>query len=106
MERVSKTNAKKWLANVPAAYTFKSRDGRELKNLRELSEALQQMSDETFCFHSVAGRSDFSIWVDDIIGDARLAAQLAATGTRQQAASVTAARMAVLMKTAEKIKVR
>lgn len=76
MPRILRQDAERLLANVPEEYTFKCRDGRILKNMQELAEALAVMSDDTFTFHSNVDKSDFSNWVKDIIKDTKLARDL------------------------------
>jgi hypothetical protein len=45
------TDTKGYLADVPQEYVFWCCDGRILKNLRELCDALGAMSDDTFACH-------------------------------------------------------
>jgi len=82
MAKLSAEMAKKYLSDVAPEVEFWVCDNRRLKNLAELAEALQTMSDETFAYHSNAEKTDFSNWVRDCIGDTVLAEQLKASKSR------------------------
>ncbi len=86
------------LARVPEEHVFWCHDGRILRDLLELSEALTTMSDETFVYHSNAEKKDFSNWVRDVIGDAKLAGDLAKASSRSEAAKKVATRIAAIRK--------
>ena len=90
---ITKTIARKMLADVPDEKRFWVADGRYLKNLQELQAALLQMSPETFRIHSNKEKTDFSNWVQDVIGDDKLARDLLKCETQQQAARVVAERL-------------
>lgn len=93
MALTSKQEAVKFLAEVPTQYVFWCSDGRILRSMEELGKALATMSDETFAYHANTAKNDFSTWVEDIIGDEKLARDLQKARTRAQAASVTANRI-------------
>ena len=71
-----KEQAQKFLSKVSEEYIFLCQDGRVLWDMKELTEALTTMTDETFAYHSNAEKKDFSNWVRDIIGDEKLAKDL------------------------------
>ncbi len=96
MARISRQDAERLLANVPEEYVFWCRDGRILRNMKELGEALDSMTDETFAYHSNEEKKDFSNWVRDIIGDEKLARDLGKSPSRTQAAKSVAERVAFL----------
>ncbi len=101
MRRVKKETkdqqeARKFLASVPEEYVFWCHDGRILRDMRELGEALTTMSDETFAYHSNAEKKDFSNWIRDVIGDAQLSRRLDVAANRIEAASAVASRIATL----------
>lgn len=75
-----------WLGDVPQDKVFWRHDGGAVKNLDELAAALRQMSEETFRYHAAGGKSDFSNWVRDVIGDGTLANQLQKAMTQTTAA--------------------
>lgn len=101
MVKITKTVASERLGDVPSEKRFWCYDGKALKNLSELEEALQQMSEETFRFHSSEGRSDFSNWVMNVVGDEKLSRDLQKSTTRIQAAKSVASRVAWLKSKAE-----
>lgn len=85
MFRMTKELAKKGLANVPEELVFRCRDGRTLRNLRELEDVLAGMGDEAFAEYVGEGRNEFGRWVRDITGDDMLASGLEKSMTREQA---------------------
>ena len=98
MVRITKSVAEERLGNVPEEKRFWCRDGRYLKNLEELQVALEQMTEETFSYHSNETKSDFSNWVGDVIGDEKLSRDLRKSTTRAQAAKSVADRINWLRK--------
>ena len=93
-----KQEAPKLLATVAEEYVFWCHDGRVIRNMKELEEALASMSDETFAFHSNTEKKDFSNWVRDIIGDENLANDLETALDRNQAVSIVTNRIGILTK--------
>ena len=85
--------AETMLGDVPVEKSFWCHDGRYLKNLDELKDALEQMTDEVFLYHSNEEKTDFSNWVKDIIGDEKLSRDLLKCGTHDQAARAVADRV-------------
>lgn len=88
-----KYDAQKFLAIVPEEYVFRCHDGRILKNVKELGEALAVMADETFAYHSNSEKKDFSNWVRDVIGDEKLAKDLENALNRNQATRIVTDRI-------------
>ncbi len=93
MASITKAIANERLEDVPAEKRFWCHDGRYLKSLAELEAALEQMSDETFSYHSSETKTDFSNWISDVIGDQKLARDLLKSTTPVQAAKNVAARI-------------
>jgi hypothetical protein len=93
MATMTKAAAKEKLSDVPDEKRFWCNDGRYLKNLEELESALQQMTDDTFSYHSNESKTDFSNWVKDVIGDEKLARDLKKSTTPAQAAKSVADRI-------------
>lgn len=91
--RNTKAIARARLADVAQEKQFWCADGRVLKNLPELKTALEQMSEQTFRYHSNETKSDFSNWVRDVIGDDKLSRDLQKSQTRAQAAKAVADRV-------------
>ncbi|MFH1382293.1 MAG: hypothetical protein ABIH70_05305 [Chloroflexota bacterium] len=94
----SKQDAKKYLGTVPQEVTFWCIDGRIFKNIQELGEGLVTMSDETFAGHCNQEKCDFSNWVRDVIGDQKLARDLAKVKSKVEAAKAVSDRIATLNK--------
>ena len=88
-----KYDAQKFLNIVPEEYVFRCHDGRILKNVKELGEALAVMADETFAYHSNSEKTDFSNWVRDVIGDEKLAKDLENALNRNQATRIVTDRI-------------
>lgn len=93
MVRMTKSVAEERLGNVSQEKQFWCCDGRYLKNLPELKVALEQMTDETFRYHSNETKNDFSNWVRDVIGDDKLSRDLQKSITHTQAAKNVADRI-------------
>ena len=98
MVKITRAVAAKWLGEVAPEKVFWCHDGRVIKTMAELKTALDEMSDETFLYHVGGGKNDFSNWVRDVIGDDKLAADLAATSDRYLAAGRVASRITSLSK--------
>ena len=96
MAKFTKAIAQKMLGDVAQDKWFWCYDGRELKNLPRLGTALNEMSDETFRYHSNETKNDFSNWVKDVIGDDKLSRDLEKSKTQVQAAKAVADRVAWL----------
>ncbi len=93
---ITKPDAIARLGNVPEEKRFWIVDGRYLSNLEELRTALEGMADETFRVHSDENKSDFSKWVDEVIGDGKLASDLKKSATRSAAVKCVNARIKFL----------
>jgi hypothetical protein len=100
MEQLTKALAASRLGNVPEDKQFWSNDGQSFKNLLELKEGLQKMTDETFRYHVNESKNDFSTWVMDVISDEKLAGDLKKSATRIQSAKSVADRINFLRKKA------
>ncbi len=96
MTTLTNQDAKKWLADVPEEYVFWCCDGRTMRNMLELAEALNTMMDEVFAYHANQQKNDFSTWVRDIIRDDRLADDLLQVSSRTAAAVIVTQRAASL----------
>ena len=58
---------------APKEKVFYLADGRKVKSLLELTEALENMSEDVFRHHVSAARNDFSNWINDVFKDKELA---------------------------------
>lgn len=68
--------------SVSPEYYFFLSDGRPLKNLLELADAMEEMTDEIFHHHVDEHKNDFARWVNDVMGDEELAIKLGHAKTR------------------------
>jgi hypothetical protein len=94
--RISTEEANRRLGDVLDEKRFWCHDGKLTKNLGELGKALNEMSDETFHYHSSEGRNDFSNWIRDVVGDNKLANDLSKAKSRIQASKAVAKRISFL----------
>ena len=76
------------IIDVKPEHYFWLRDGRAVKNLNELAEALRTMSDDVFRHHVNSEKNDFYNWVRDVFKDSVLAARMRNARTQQKMASV------------------
>ncbi len=63
--------------NVPEDKVFWANGGIIIRNVYELAEALGQMKEKTFKFHVNKKKNDFSEWVRHVVGDEKLADEIA-----------------------------
>ncbi len=57
-------------------YYFHLYNGKTLKNIRDLIDALKVMDQETFRHHVNEGRNDFANWIRDVLKDDHLALKI------------------------------
>ena len=94
--KISKEEASRRLGDVPDDKRFWCHDGKVMKNLSELGKALNDMSDETFQYHSGEERNDFAKWIREVVGDDKLANDLTKAKSRIQASKAVAQRISFL----------
>jgi len=70
------------MPNIPAEKFFYVRDGRVLRSLHELPDALRTMSQETFEHHVTPDRNDFYNWATDGFQHSSLARKIKSSKTR------------------------
>lgn len=93
----SKTPAKKKgkeLVVASAEVCFWVNNGPVLKDLKELSAALKDISPEQYGYHVEKGRNDFASWVNDILQDAACAKSLRAAKSQNAAHKAVVKRLA------------
>jgi hypothetical protein len=93
MVKMTGSMAAALLGDAPEEKRFWCHDGRYLKSLDELKDALEKMSEDTFLYHTNENKTDFSNWVKDVIGDEKLSRDLLKCTTQTQAAEKVAARV-------------
>jgi hypothetical protein len=96
MTTLMNQEARKWLTDVPEEYVFWCCDGRTMRSMQELAEALNTMPDEVFACHANQEKNDFSTWVSQVIGDADLAADLRQAFSRSAATIIVTQRVTAL----------
>ena len=73
---------KKVLGEAPEEHHFIVADGKKLKNIIELADALETMSEEIFRHHANEFKNDFAAWVKDVFYDHSLAEDIARAKNR------------------------
>ncbi|MBD3163906.1 hypothetical protein GF323_01790 [Candidatus Woesearchaeota archaeon] len=64
------------LEKAPKNKEFILLDGRKLKNLKDLAFALGDMADEVFWHHVNDARNDFVCWINEVLKERELAADM------------------------------
>ena len=72
------------LRNAPQEQCFRLANGRVLKNLHELANALVSMDERTFSHHVTPARNDFSNWIAGVFGEEELARQIRGLRSREE----------------------
>jgi alpha-amylase len=80
-----KERARSLLSKVPPDKVFWLHDGRSLSGLEELRDALASMDQGLFQRHAQPGKNDFARWIIDVIGDTKLAKEMAKCRTAKSA---------------------
>jgi hypothetical protein len=84
---------KKELINADDSNLFWVNGNGALRNLKELAESLSSMSDETYAYHVNAEKNDFASWVQDVLADKKLSAELKKSKNRAAAVKKVEARL-------------
>ena len=74
---MKKTKQKLVAINAEDELCFWVNNGPVLKNLEDLKNALEKISEETFKYHVNKGKNDFASWVKNVLNDKILANKLA-----------------------------
>lgn len=85
LQRLEVIIKKKVLGEAPEEHHFVVADGRKLKNIIELADALETMSEEIFRHHANEFKNDFAAWVKDVFYDHSLADDIAKAKNRLEA---------------------
>ncbi len=96
MPRITREDARKYLADVPPEYVFYCHDSCVFKNMKELRDGLANMADEVYTYHANSEKNDFSQWVKDIIKDEQLAVDLQSARSKSDAAGKVSSRIVAL----------
>ncbi|MBD3313155.1 hypothetical protein GF345_01810 [Candidatus Woesearchaeota archaeon] len=73
MSVLTPEKALKILDDAPEQHHFRLYMGTNIKNLKELAEALEIMADRSFSHHVSPTKNDFSSWIKEVVGDHQLA---------------------------------
>ena len=85
MPRITRDDAERLLGNVAQENVFWCCDGQVFHSMQEMGQAFGTMTDEVFTYHSNQDKCDFANWARDVIGDAKLARDLAKSQAPTQA---------------------
>jgi hypothetical protein len=77
------------MADVEPQHYFVTKDGRQIKNMRELAEVLEKMNEDVFTYHVNAQKNDFSNWLKDVIRDEELAKEIAGRSKAETASKIS-----------------
>ncbi|PIN69375.1 hypothetical protein COV93_05790 [Candidatus Woesearchaeota archaeon CG11_big_fil_rev_8_21_14_0_20_43_8] len=55
---------------------FMTKDGRTIKNLKELALVMEHLAQDVFEHHVSENKNDFASWIKDVIKDENLAGEL------------------------------
>jgi len=87
------------LVDIDGDKRFFCEDGCVIKNLNELIDCLNHMTEEVFHHHVTSDKNDFSNWIRDVLGDEKLAGELYGAGSPQEATKIVSERLASLQST-------
>ena len=76
LKKMGKEDAGFLLRNIEAEKCFWANNGPIISSLEALPNAVKNISEETFSYHVNKGKNDFSVWVNEVIGDKTLAREL------------------------------
>lgn len=71
---------------------FWLQDGRVLKSVEELAEALEEMSQSVWEHHVTVQKNDFANWVEDVFGEKKIGLAIRASKDPKTAAKKAKAR--------------
>jgi hypothetical protein len=82
------------LADIEGDKRFFCQDGRVIKNLTELIDSLNHMTEEMFHYHVTSEKNDFCNWIRDVLGDEKLASELYQASNPQEAVKILTEKLA------------
>ncbi len=98
--KMERSVAQAMLGTVTEDKRFWCHNGQVYQNLEDLQVALAEMDEDAYRYHVNESKSDFSVWVRDVIGDHKLAHDLEKSATPALAARRVTERVAFLQKRA------
>ena len=96
----TKDEATRYLCDTAPEKCFWVNNGPILKNVEELADALESISEDAYNYHANKDKNDFSKWVSEIIGDQKLANDLLSSKNKSSAVNKIRARLNSLKKKA------
>lgn len=94
----TKEDASRVLSDTSGDRCFFCHDGCVARNLYQLAECLDHITEESFRYHVTPMKNDFSNWIRDVFGDDKLANDLFTCTDRTEAAKIVNSRIAWLQK--------
>jgi len=94
----TKQDAARVLSDTSGDKCFFCHDGCVVKNLHQLSECLDHIREDSYRHHVTQQKNDFSNWVRDVLGDDKLANDLARCTNHAEAVKAVRDRIAWLQK--------
>jgi hypothetical protein len=82
------------LEDIDGDKRFFCQDGCVIKNMTELIDCLNHMTEEVFRHHVTPEKNDFSNWIRDVLGNEKLANELYNASSPQEAAKIVTERVA------------
>ncbi len=80
---ISQEEARRYLAEVMGEKAFWVNNGPIIKNLEELMASVKTLNEERFRHHVNDEKNDFCKWIDEVIGDKKLADGLFKANSRR-----------------------
>ncbi|MEM4259768.1 MAG: DUF5752 family protein [Candidatus Woesearchaeota archaeon] len=80
----NKAGISKIKKDIENKYFFILRDGKKIKNIKELAEEMGKMEDAVFFHHVNDERNDFSNWIRDVFDETELAEQIRHLKNKQE----------------------
>ena len=106
MVTLSNEEVKRIIADVPPDLGFWICSGHVVRNLYELLDNMQHMSQDTFIYHVNDIKNDFERWVREVVKDYDLAFQFAKTRARDKMVWILESRIEYLERLSHKYSVR
>jgi hypothetical protein len=72
----------KLLGEAPQEYEFHLKDGKKLRSVFELVDALEEMHDDVFKEHVNEMKNDFSNWIKDVFEESHVAREIEKLNSR------------------------
>lgn len=91
-KRLNAKEARKFLKKVPNEVSFWLCTNHYIRSLKELSNSLDNISDDTFRYHVTKDKNDFEVWIRQSIKDKELSREISRIKTKETLARKIAER--------------